>query len=162
SVAVAMNSERFGLGEAARQFEAAFAARVARPYAVGVGSLGTGLRIALTACGIWPAHEVILPAFPPVSLANAVPVTRATAVFADVDSRTLNMSPCLVEPLVNDRTRAVLAHSNFGNPAYADALAHLCSKFEIPLIENATEALGSTVGKDQAGRFGRIAIFGLP
>jgi perosamine synthetase len=68
----------------------------------------------------------------------------------------------LVEPLVNDQTRAVLAHSNFGNPAYADTLAHLCSKFEIPLIENATEALGSTVGKDQAGRFGRIAIFGLP
>jgi len=162
SVTVAIRSGLLGHGESVRDFELSFAARVARPYAIGVGSLGTGLRIALTACGIGAGHEVIVPAFAPVVLANAVTLTGAKPVFADVDPRTLNAPPALVEPLVNDRTRAIIAHSNFGNPAYTDALAHLCSKFEIPLIENATEALGSTVGNDQAGRFGRIAVFGLP
>lgn len=162
AVVAAMRSGRIGCGDAVRDFEAAFAARVRRPYAIGVGSLGTGLRIALTACGIGPGHEVIVPAFGPVVLANAVTFTGARPVFADVDPRTLNAQPATVEPLVSDRTRAIIAHSNFGNPAFIDALAHLSSKFEIPLIEHATDALGSMVGKDHAGRFGRLAIFGLP
>ena len=162
AVSATMRSRRLEPGEVVRTFEVAFAARVTRPYAIGVGSLGTGMRIALTACGIGPGHEVIVPAFAPVVLANAVTFTGARPVFADVDARTLNAPPSSVEPLVNDRTRAIIAHSNFGNPAYADALAHLSSKFEIPLIENATEALGSTLGNDQVGRFGRIAVFGLP
>ncbi|MDZ4755770.1 MAG: DegT/DnrJ/EryC1/StrS aminotransferase family protein [Phycisphaerae bacterium] len=162
AVDAVLRSGRMGLGDAVHQFEALFAARVTRPYAIATGSLGTGLRIALTACGIGPGHEVIVPAFGPVVIANAVTFTGARPVFADVDPRTLNATPSTVEALVTERTRAIVASANFGNPHGADALAHLCSKFEIPLIENATETLGCQLGREPAGRFGRIAIFGLP
>lgn len=157
-----LRDRRIGFGEAVRELEALFAARVTRPHGVATGSLGTGLRIALTACGIGPGHEVILPAFAPIVVANAVAFTGARPVFADVDPRTLNASAATVEPLVTERTRAIVASPNFGNPAGTDALASLCTKFEIPLIENATDILGSTLGREPAGRFGRVAIFGLP
>lgn len=157
-----LKGKRLGFGEAVREFESLFAARVTRPHGIAVGSLGTGLRIALTACGIGPGHEVILPAFGPVVVANAVAFTGARPVFADVDPRTLNASPATVEPLVSERTRSIVASANFGNPHDVDRLAHLCTKFEIPLIENATETLGGSLGREPSGRFGRIATFGLP
>ncbi len=157
-----LRSGRLGLGESVREFEGLFAAQVKRPHGIAVGSLGTGLRIALTACGIGSGHEVILPAFAPVVVANAVAFTGARPVFADIDPRTLNATPSTVETLVTERTRAIIASPNFGNPHGADVLAHLCTKFEIPLIENATETLGCRLGRDPAGRFGRIAVFGLP
>ena len=157
-----LRHQRVGFGDATREFEALFAARVTRPYAIATGSLGTGLRIALTGCGIGPGHEVILPAFAPVVVANAVAFTGARPVFADVDPRTLNATSTTVEPLVTERTRAIVASPNFGNPHGADTLAHLCTKFEIPLIENATEILGCLLGREPSGRFGRIAVFGLP
>jgi perosamine synthetase len=157
-----LRSGRLGLGDSVREFEALFAARTTRPFAVATGSLGTGLRIALTACGIGPGHDVVLPAFGPVVVANAVAFTGARPIFADVDARTLNLAPQTVEPLVTERTRAIVASAQFGNPHGSDAMARLCTKFEIPLVENATDTLGCMLGREPAGRFGRIAIFGLP
>lgn len=162
AVARVLRQRRLGLGDVVREFEAAFAARLSRPYAIGVGSLGTGLRIALTACGIGAGHEVVLPAFAPVVLANAVVFTGAKPVFVDVDPRTLTMDPASVEPLVTERTRAVLVHVCFGNPTHLEGLGRLCQKFEIAMIEHATESLGSRVGRDHVGRFGRLSVFGLP
>lgn len=153
---------RLGSGDAVRACEDLFAACVRRPFAVAVGSLGTGLRIALTAAGIGPGHEVIVPAFAPVVIGNAVAFTGAQPTFVDVDPRTLNLAQATVEPLVTERTRAVLASPVFGNPGCLDGLASLCTKFEIPLIEHFTETFGSTLRGEPAGRFGRLAIVGLP
>lgn len=162
SVAEVLAKGRIGSGDAVRACEDLFAACVRRPFAVGVGSLGTGLRIALTACGIGPGHEVVVPAFAPIVVANAVAFTGAQPVFVDVDPRTLNLNAATVEPRVTERTRAVLASPVFGNPGCLDGLVSLCTKFEIPLVEHFTETFGGSLRREPAGRFGRLSILGLP
>lgn len=162
AVEAALSAPRFGLGDAVRGFEDLLAARIRRPHAVAVGSLGTGLRIALSACGIGPGHEVLLPAFGPIAVANAVAFTGARPVFVDVEPRTLGLIASIAEPLVTDRTRAIVASPVFGNPCGLDGLAALCTKFEIPLLENATETLGCTLHREPTGRFGRLAVVGFP
>ncbi len=162
AVQAVLAKESFGFGESVRACEDIFAATFRRPHAVAVGSLGTGLRIALSACGIGPGHEVIVPAFAPVVVANAVAFTGARPIFVDVDPRSLGLVDTAVEPHMGDRTRAVMASPCFGNPAGLDGLARLCTKFEVPLVENATETFGCVVQREFPGRFGRIAIVGLP
>lgn len=162
AIAEAARSDRVRQGEAARRFEEAVARRLRRTFGIGTGSLGTGLRIALEACGIGPGAEVVVPAFAPVAVANAVVFTGARPIFADADPRTLNLSARGVEPLLTERTRAIVASANFGNPGGLPELAHLATKWEIPLVENATETFGGSLGRDAAGRFGRIAAIGFP
>jgi perosamine synthetase len=162
AVAETVRGNAFGHGQAVRTFEAALAARVGRTYAVAAGSLGTSMRIALTACGVGPGHEVVVPAFAPIVVANAVAFTGAYPRFADVDPGSLNATPATVEPLLSERTKAIVASPNFGNPAGLEALGRLAAKWEIPLIENATEILGCRIGRDSGGRFGRISVIGLP
>ncbi len=162
AIAEAARGDRVRQGDAARRLEEEVARRLRRPFAIGTGSLGTGLRIALEACGIGPGAEVVVPAFAPVAVANAVVFTGARPIFADADPRTLNLSARTVEPLLTDRTRAIVASANFGNLGGVLELAHLATKWEIPLIENATETFGGSVGRDQAGCFGRIAAIGFP
>lgn len=162
AIAEAARGDRVRQGDAARRFEEAVAKRVGRPFGIGTGSLGTGLRIALEAFGIGAGAEVVVPAFAPVAVANAVVFTGARPIFADADPRTLNLSARVVEPLLTDRTRAIVASANFGNPAGLPELAALATKWEIPLLENATETFGGSIGRDPAGRFGRIAAIGFP
>jgi len=162
AIAAAARGDRIRQGESTRRFEEAVARRLRRPFGIGAGSLGTALRIALEACGIGPEAEVVVPAFAPVAIANAVVFAGARPVFADADPRTMNLSARTVEPLLTERTRAIVSSANFGNPAGLPELCQLATKWEIPLVENATETFGGGLGRDDAGNFGRIAAIGFP
>lgn len=148
-------------GSSVRSLEQQVAELARRPYGVAAGSPGGGLEIALRALGIGPGHEVIVPALGAVEAADAVVRAHATPVFADVEPRSLSLTAEIAERHVTERTRAVLASTMLGDAGSLEALARLCTKHEIPLIEDASDALGATVGGEPVGRFGRIAIFAL-
>lgn len=156
-----LRSGRLSIGPQLERFERLVAQRTRRTYAVGVSSGTAALHLSLTALGIGPGDEVITPAFSFVASANCIEYVGATPVFVDCDPRTLNVRAADVEKKITDKTRAIIGVEVFGNPAGMADLAALSTKHEIPLVEDAAEALGGRVGLDQVGGFGRVAVFGF-
>lgn len=149
------------LGPRLLEFEQLIAERTRRPFGVGVASGAAALEIALRAVGAGPGDEVLVPAFGFSGMAHGVLNVGARPVFVDVDPLSLNMDPAQAAKRIGKKTKAMLAALTFGNPAMLPELIALCSRMEIPMVENASEALGTTLGEDNAGRFGRIACVGF-
>ncbi|MEE2906315.1 MAG: DegT/DnrJ/EryC1/StrS family aminotransferase [Planctomycetota bacterium] len=118
-------------------------------------------RLLLLAMDIHEGDEVILPAFASGVMTQAVISVGATPVYADCHPRTLNIAPSEIESCVTPATRAVIATSVFGNPAGLPQLAALCGLLEIPLLEDVSGGLGSTIDGRPAGSFGWAAIIDL-
>jgi len=161
AVAASLRSGRLTMGPELIAFEHAMAQRTRRTHGVGLASGSIAMEIALKALGIGTGDEVLVSAFGYSSNVNAVLHVGARPVFVDADPATLNMDPRKAEKACTTNTRAMLVAETFGNPAGFPELIALCSRLEIPMVENATEALGCTIGPDNAGRFGRIACFGF-
>lgn len=158
-VAETLRSGRLTLGPRCDEFERLVALRVRRPYAVAVSSSAQALRIALEALGIGAGDEVLVPAFTFVSAVNAVILAGARPVFVDCEPGTLNMCPAGAEAAITERTRCLMGVPIFGNPAGMQRLASLCTRAEIPMLEDASGGLGTTIGGEALGRFGRAAVF---
>lgn len=161
AVTDALSCGRLVMGPAVLEFERLMAERTRRPYAIGVASGGLALEIGLKALGIGPGAEVLVPAFGHASNVHSVLHCGARPVFVDVDPRSLSMDPVKAERACTVRTRAILAGAPFGNPMALPQIASLCTRLELPLLENGGEGLGSELGRDCVGKFGRIATFGF-
>jgi perosamine synthetase len=161
AVAETLRSGRLSLGPRLEAFERLVAQRVKRQYGIGVNSGTSGLHLCLAALGVGPGDEVITPAFSFVASANCVLHVGATPVFVDCDPRTLNVLPSAVERRISDKTRAIIGVEVFGNPAGMAELAALAGKYELPLVEDCSEALGGRVRDEPVGRFGRLSVFGF-
>jgi len=158
-VSEVLRSGRLTLGPKCEEFERLVAARSGRPHAVAVSSSAQAQRIALEALGVGAGDEVIVPAFTFVSAVNAVILSGATPVFVDCQPRTLNMCAKAAEAAISERTRCLMGVPIFGNPTGMCELASLCTRHEIPMLEDASGGLGTTLGRDALGRFGRVAVF---
>jgi dTDP-4-amino-4,6-dideoxygalactose transaminase len=108
-----------------RRFEEAFALLVGSTAAIAVNSCTSALHLTLVALGIGPGDEVIVPAFTHVSTANAVLMTGAKPVFADIDVATFNVYPALLERKVTEPTRALIPVHLFGLAADMQAIQSL-------------------------------------
>jgi perosamine synthetase len=142
-------------GRFVREFEAAFAARHASPAAVSTGSGTAALHVALVELGIGPGDEVIVPALTFIATVNPVRYVGATPVFADLDPTTLTIDPAQVAALVSERTKAIIVVHLYGQPADMDPILGL----GVPVIEDATEALGSTYRGRLCGTIGEVGCF---
>jgi perosamine synthetase len=161
AVADTLRSGRLSLGPRLEEFEQLVARRAGRSHGIGVSSGTAGLHLALLALGLKPGDEVITPAFSFVASANCILYTGTTPVFVDCDPRTLNVRAAEVERRITDRTRAIIGVEVFGNPAGMRELAQVAARHELPLLEDACEALGGRCGTDRVGGFGRLAVFGF-
>lgn len=144
AAAEAVRSGWVAQGPRVREFEEAFAASVGAQHGVAVSSCTTGLHLAVHLLGVGPGDEVVVPSLSFIATANAVRYTGATPVFADVDTATGNLSASTVEPVLTDRTRAVMVVHQAGVPADVDELKALCEPRGIAVIEDAACAAGST------------------
>ncbi|MDX8141020.1 DegT/DnrJ/EryC1/StrS family aminotransferase [Lentzea sp. BCCO 10_0061] len=144
AAAEAVRSGWVAQGPRVREFEEAFAASVGAQHGVAVSSCTTGLHLAVHVLGIGPGDEVVVPSLSFIATANAVRYTGATPVFADVEVETGNLSASTVEPVLTERTRAVMVVHQAGVPADVDALKALCEPRGIAVIEDAACAAGST------------------
>jgi perosamine synthetase len=122
-----------------------------------VSSGTTGLHLALRAVGVGEGDEVITSPFSFVASANVAIYERARPVFADIDPVTLNLDPVAAAAAVTDRTAALLPVHVFGYPA--DMLAF--ERLDLPIVEDACEALGATYGDTglPIGGRGHPAVF---
>ncbi|MDX3662029.1 DegT/DnrJ/EryC1/StrS family aminotransferase [Streptomyces sp. ID05-26A] len=144
AAAEAVRSGWVAQGPRVREFEEAFAASVGAGHGVAVSSCTTGLHLAVHLLGIGPGDEVVVPSLSFIATANSVRYTGATPVFADIEAETGNLSASTVEPVLTDRTRAVMIVHQAGVPADVDAIKSLCEPRGIAVIEDAACAAGST------------------
>ncbi|MFE7956984.1 DegT/DnrJ/EryC1/StrS family aminotransferase [Streptomyces sp. NPDC014802] len=140
-------------------FERAFAERVGAEHAVAVSSCTTALHLSLVALGLGPGDEVVVPSLSFIATANAVRYVGAEPVFADVEEATGNLTPATVDAVRTPRTRAVLAVHQGGVPADVHALRAACADWQLPLVEDAACAIGSTAGGKPVGQGALIAAW---
>ena len=145
-------------GPAVFEFERKFAERHEVTHALATTSCTTALHLMLTAAGIGPGDEVIVPSFTWVATANAVLYTGATPVLADVDPRTYNIDPRDVAARVTERTKAVIAVHLFGLCADVPGL-RAALPAHVDIFEDAACAAGAKLGAAWAGSLGRAAAF---
>jgi perosamine synthetase len=143
-------------------FETEFAEHfsLGRPC-VAVSSGTAGLHLGLLACGIGPGDEVVVPSFTFAATANAVALTGATPVFADIDPVSYCLSPASVEEHLTTRTVAVLPVHLYGHPAEMTALGEVASRHGLRVFEDAAQAHGASWHGTPVGAFGEFAMFSL-
>jgi perosamine synthetase len=139
-------------------FEKAFAHRHNVKHAIAVTSATTGLHLALSAAGIGPGDEVIVPAFTWVSTANCVLYCGATPVFVDVDRVTFNIDVADLKRRLSPRTRAIIPVHLFGLCADIEAIRALVNS-DILMLEDAACAAGAAFNSRPAGSLGEIGVF---
>ncbi len=148
-----------GAGQFARRCEEWLEKRLGVPRVLLTGSCTDALELAALLLDIAAGDEVILPSFTFCTSASAFALRGARLVFADVDPASLCMTAREVEPLIGPRTRAVVAVHYAGYGGDAPALAALCERRGVALVEDAAQALPVQVGGRSLGTFGRLAAF---
>ena len=145
-------------------FEAELSNHVGR-HAVALSS-GTGaLHLALIIAGVKPGDRVLVSTLTFAATANVIRYVGAEPVFVDSDRRSWNMDPDLLAQALEDarkqgrRYAAVIAVDLYGQCADYERISDLSAEYEVPLIEDAAEAIGATFQDKPAGRFGEIAVF---
>ncbi|MEN3272821.1 MAG: perosamine synthetase [Actinomycetota bacterium] len=127
-----------------------------RPTVV-VSSGTLALQLALQALDIGVGDEVVVPAFTFAATANAVRLAGATPVFADVRPDDLALAPETVEPVLTERTAAVIVVHLYGQSADLSALRDLCDRRGLALVEDACQAQGALFDGAPVGTFGDAA-----
>jgi perosamine synthetase len=141
-------------GPRVADFEEDFAAYVGAPHACAVSSCTTALHLALHALGVGPGDEVVTVSHSFIATANAVRYCGAEPVFVDIDPRTYNMDPALLEAAITPRTRAILPVHQVGLPCDLPAILAVAARHGLPVVEDAACAIGSEVRV--GGRWGRV------
>jgi dTDP-4-amino-4,6-dideoxygalactose transaminase len=159
AVEAVLRGDRLGEGPVAERLERVFAAWCGRAKGLAVSSAAMGLLIALTAKGIGPGDEVILPAHGFRELGHAVLRSGATPVFADIDYWSGCLGADKAAARIGERTRAIIASNTAGHPADWPALRALADAHGLFLIEDSSEAIGSRHKAGMVGSFGDVAVF---
>jgi dTDP-4-amino-4,6-dideoxygalactose transaminase len=146
-------------------FEEALAAYVGTNHAAALSSGTAAIHLALIILGVQRDDEVICQSFTFSGSCNPIVYLGAKPVFIDSESMTWNMDPALLEEAIRDRItktgrkpKAIIAVHLYGMPAQIDAIMAISRRYDIPVIEDAAEALGSSLGGKKLGSFGDFAI----
>ena len=151
--AAVLDSGHFILGPEVEAFEAELADYLGVGHVVGVANGTDALTIALRAMGVGSGDDVVVPSFTFYASAEAIPATGARPVFCDIDRDTFCVTTDTVRAALTSRTRAVIAVDLFGNAAPVPEIESL----GVPVIEDAAQALGATLGGCHAGSMGRAS-----
>jgi dTDP-4-amino-4,6-dideoxygalactose transaminase len=143
----------FILGPEVKAFEQELADYVGAKHAIGVGNGTDALTIAVRAAGVQPGDEVVVPSLTFYATAEAVAAMGAIPVFADVDYETRNITPETVKAVITPKTKAVVTVDLFGMPALS---AEIKQETGLPVIEDAAQAIGASLGTEKAGVLGDV------
>lgn len=154
------------LGPNVNGFEADLKAFVGENKEVVALSAGTAaVHLALLACGVKPGDEVLVQTFTFCASSHPVTYLGATPVFVDSEADTWNMDPQLLETAIKDRIektgrkpKAIVPVYLYGMPAKIDEILAVAEKYDIPVIEDAAEGLGSRYDGRVCGTFGRYGV----
>lgn len=141
------------------RFEHAFKEHLGVEYAIATSSCTGALQLGMAALGIGPGDEVILADTNWIATASPIVHLGAKPVFVDILPDTWCLDPVRVEEAITPRTKAIVAVHLYGNLCDMDALLDIGQRYEIPIVEDAAEAIGSVYYGKRAGALGSFASF---
>lgn len=150
------------LGPNVNGFEQELAAKVGAKHAAALVSGTAAIHMALKAIGVGQGDIVFCPTLTFSATTNPIIYQNATPVFIDSNFKTWNMDPEALEKAFEkygDKVKAVLVVHLYGLSADMDSIIEICSKHNVPLIEDAAESLGTTYKGKYTGTFGEYGIF---
>lgn len=156
AIAEVYDSGRFLFGTPVQQLEHECARISNTQYAAGCASGSDALLLSLMALGIGPGDEVVCPSFSFFATASCVSRLGANIVFADIDPNTYNIDPVDFEAKVTTRTRAVIPVHLFGQSAAMDRVCSIAAQHEIPVVEDAAQAIGAAYHGRPVGSWGQV------
>lgn len=130
------------LGPEVSELEERLASFVGVKHCITCANGTDALQIALMALGVKAGDEVITPGFSYIATAEAAAVLGAKAVYVDIDPKTFNMDPGLLEARITEKTKAIIPVSLYGQCADFDKINAIANKHKIPVIEDAAQSFG--------------------
>lgn len=146
-------------GSYVKQFEKMFAEFCNMPYSLAVSNGTVALHLALKTLGIGQGDEVIVPDITFAASINAVIYTGATPVLADITRDTWTMEISSLERVITKKTKAIMPVHLYGHPCQMDEIMRIAKKYNLLVIEDCAEALGSKYKEQPVGSFGEAATF---
>lgn len=154
-----LSSANYIMGKNVIEFEREFAEYIGVKHAISVGNGTDALVIALKSLGIGSGDEVITSTFTYFASAEAISAVGAIPVFADVEKETFNIDPTKIEEKITQKTKAIIPVHIFGQSARMDEINALAKKYNLKIVEDAAQAVGSKYKGKMIGTLGDVACF---
>jgi UDP-2-acetamido-2-deoxy-ribo-hexuluronate aminotransferase len=138
-----LDSGQYILGSETVELEQKLAEYVGAKHCIAASSGTDTLLIALMAYGIGPGDEVITSPFTFIATGEMILLAGAKPVFVDIDTRTYNLDPSLLERAITPRTKAIMPVSLYGQCADFDAINDVARRHKLPVIEDAAQSFGA-------------------
>lgn len=153
--------DRFLGGPKVRALEEAFAEYFGVKYAVTFNSATSALHAMVSAVGVGPGDEVIVPPTTMSATATAVVMNNAVPIFADIENETFGLDPAATEAAITPNTKAIMAVNLFGHAAQLQELEAIAAKHNLVLLEDNSQSPGAKMGNRMVGTVGRMAAQSL-
>ena len=150
----------FTFGAELHEFELKFAALCQVKYAIGVGTGTDALFLSMKASGIGPGDEIITAPNTFIATVGAIVATGARPVFVDVNEE-FNINPNLIEDAITKKTKCILPVHYAGAPADMHRIMEIAKKYDLPVIEDACQAISASINGQLTGTFGVSGGFSL-
>lgn len=144
-----------------KEFEEKFAAFVGVKHAIAVSSGTAALHLAVIALGLKEGDEIIVPTLTMMSSIFAPLYERVTPVPVDIDEKTYNIDPKLIEEKITSKTKAIMVVHLYGHPVDMDPVMEIAKKHNLFVIEDAAEAHGAQYKNVMVGGIGDIGCFSM-
>ncbi|MDO8682274.1 MAG: DegT/DnrJ/EryC1/StrS family aminotransferase [Armatimonadota bacterium] len=143
-----------------RELEVQWAEKMGVKYALAVNSCTSALISSLTALGVGPGSEVIVPGYTFFASCASIVGAKAIPIIAEVD-KSLTLDPADVEKKITDRTKAIIAVHMRGVPCKMDELMAISKKYNVPILEDVAQACGGSYKGKRLGSFGDCNAYSL-
>jgi len=157
-----VESGQYILGPDVHEFEQAAAAYLGVRHAIGCASGTDALQAAMMAIGIKPGDEIITTPFTFVATTETIALLGAKPVYVDIDPQTFNSNPALIEAAITKKTKAMIPVHLYGQSADMGPIMNIALKHNLPVIEDAAQAMGADykgVKVGGIGLMGAISFF---
>ena len=161
-----LNTRFLSIGPRIQEFEEKMHKYTGVKYAVAVNSGTSALHLIIKGLGIKEKEKVITTPFSFIASSNCILFEKAEPLFADIDEQTLNLDPDKTEKVLAnltkeelDEVKAIIVVDAFGQPADWDLFEKIAKKYNLLLIEDSAEALGSEYKDKKCGSFGEAGVF---
>ena len=143
-IKVVLEHGQYIMGPEVAELEERLADYVGVKHCIGVSSGTDALLIAMMALGVGSGDEVITTPFSFIATVEVIVLLGAKPVFVDIDARTYNLDPTLIEPSITPKTKALVPVSLYGQCADMDAINSIAERHGLPVIEDAAQSFGAT------------------
>ena len=146
-------------GPKTKEFEEKITEYLSIKYAIAVTNCTSALHLALLSIGVKKGDEILVADYTFPATGHAVLYCGAKSVFVDIDLKTYNINPDLIEEKISDKTRAIIPVHTFGQPAEMDEIMEIAEDYNLNVIEDAACALGARYKNKYAGTIGAVGCF---